>query len=90
VCRPLMKQHAADEKQTDRPAADGTRSVPAAGNEFACQAAEAQPGYLREFVQFMMHSKKWWLAPIIVILLLVGLLLILGGTAAAPFIYTLF
>ena len=35
-------------------------------------------------------NKKWWLLPILCMLLLVGCLLILGGTAAAPFIYTLF
>lgn len=39
---------------------------------------------------FLKHNKKWWLTPIILVLLLLGVLLILGGTAAAPFIYTLF
>ena len=39
---------------------------------------------------FLKHNKKWWLTPIILVLLLFGVLLILGGTAAAPFIYTLF
>jgi hypothetical protein len=36
------------------------------------------------------QSKKWWLLPILLALLLVSLLMVLGGTAAAPFIYTLF
>jgi len=45
---------------------------------------------LQELWEFIMHSKKYWLIPIILILLLLGFLLILGGTAAAPFIYTLF
>ncbi|MAE66217.1 MAG: hypothetical protein CMJ18_18255 [Phycisphaeraceae bacterium] len=45
---------------------------------------------MREFWDFLAYNKKWWLAPIIVTLLLVGLFVILGGTAAAPFIYTLF
>jgi len=53
--------------------------------------AEQQPvGLIREFWDFLKHSKKWWLTPIILVLLLFGALLILGGTAAAPFIYTLF
>jgi hypothetical protein len=59
-------------------------------SDFARQAQQARPGIVREFVDFLLHNKKWWLAPIIVVLLLVGVLIILGGTAAAPFIYTLF
>ena len=45
---------------------------------------------LAEFWGFLKHNKKWWLAPIIVVLLLFGVLSLLSGTAAAPFIYTLF
>jgi hypothetical protein len=36
------------------------------------------------------HNKKFWLIPLLVALLLVGVVVMLGGTAAAPFIYTLF
>jgi hypothetical protein len=36
------------------------------------------------------HNKKWWLLPIFCLLLLISVLLLLSGTAAAPFIYTLF
>jgi len=43
-----------------------------------------------EFVEFLGENKKWWLAPIIVSILLLGALVLMGGTAAAPFIYTLF
>jgi hypothetical protein len=57
---------------------------------FEAQAEEAQVGIVGEFVAFLRHNKKWWLTPIIVVLLLVGILAVLGGTAAAPFIYTLF
>ena len=39
---------------------------------------------------FLKTNKKWWLTPIILVLLVVGLLVFLGGSAAAPFIYTLF
>jgi hypothetical protein len=45
---------------------------------------------VREGWDFLNATKKWWLLPILVVLLAVGLLIILGGTAAAPFIYTLF
>ena len=58
--------------------------------DFARQAAEPRPGVVRELVAFIRENKKWWLTPIIVVLLLFGVLLVLGGTAAAPFIYTLF
>jgi hypothetical protein len=36
------------------------------------------------------QTKKWWLLPIVVILTAFALLIALSGTAAAPFIYTLF
>jgi hypothetical protein len=36
------------------------------------------------------QRKKYWLAPIVVALLLLGILVFLSGSAAAPFIYTLF
>jgi len=38
----------------------------------------------------MRQNKKWWLLPIVVVMLGFGLLVFLSGTAAAPFIYTLF
>jgi hypothetical protein len=52
--------------------------------------AEGQGNIVSEFWFFLSHNKKWWLLPIIVILLGFGLLVALSGTAAAPFIYTLF
>ena len=58
--------------------------------KFARAAEEGQQGFLGELWQFITHNKKWWLTPIIIILLAFGLLIALGGTAAAPFIYTLF
>lgn len=45
---------------------------------------------LREFFGFLSHNKKWWLAPILLVLAALAALIFLGGTAAAPFIYTLF
>ena len=56
------------------------------------QAAAEQPrgGFAGELWTFMKENKKWWLLPILMILLLFGVLVLLSGTAAAPFIYTLF
>jgi len=60
-------------------------------DDFAAQAAEpGRSSLAREFVEFLGENKKWWLAPILVSVLLLGGLVLLGGTAAAPFIYTLF
>ena len=47
-------------------------------------------GFLRELWAFLRENKKWWLMPMILVLLALGLLIALSGTAAAPFIYTLF
>ena len=47
--------------------------------------------FLREFLLFLRHRKKYWLIPLISILLLFSLLIVLTqGTALAPFIYTIF
>ena len=58
--------------------------------EFNRQIMQPQRGIVGEFVDFLLHNKKWWLTPIILVLLLVGLLVAVGGTGVAPFIYTLF
>lgn len=68
--------------------AQGT-GMPARG-EFAREASSKQLGLVAEMWQFIRQNEKWWLTPIIVVLLAFGLLIALGGTAAAPFIYTLF
>jgi hypothetical protein len=57
-------------------------------NEF--EKAGAEEGFLREFWHFLAHNKKWWLVPILLLLLLFGVLVMLSGSAAAPFIYSLF
>ena len=51
---------------------------------------EQRSGFVAEFLYFLKTSKKWWLLPIVVVLVLFGVLVFLSGTAAAPFIYTLF
>jgi hypothetical protein len=59
-------------------------------SRFEKSATTKSVGVLGEFLDFLMHNKKWWLTPIIFILLLLGVLVVLGGTAVGPFIYTLF
>lgn len=46
---------------------------------------------IRELWAFLRHRKKLWMIPVVIVLLVFGTLLILAqGSAAAPFIYTLF
>lgn len=58
--------------------------------DFMAHSTDERTGLVGEFVDFLKENKKWWLAPIIISILGLGLLVLLGGTAAAPFIYTLF
>jgi hypothetical protein len=64
------------------------RQTPSAFEDIA--ARPHRPNLLGELWGFLAHTKKWWLLPVLVVLLLLGLLMALSGTAAAPFIYTLF
>ena len=57
---------------------------------FQDAGAKARKGIVTEFWGFLKHNKKWWLLPILLAFALVGVLLVVGGSAAAPFIYTLF
>lgn len=60
-------------------------------SEFEQAASEEQGGSLvGEIWHLLKNNKKWWLLPILVMLLMIGLLVLLSGSAAAPFIYTLF
>lgn len=59
-------------------------------DDFAAQAGGDRESLVGEFTAFLKENKKWWLAPIVIAILGLGLLVLLGGTAAAPFIYTLF
>ncbi len=58
--------------------------------EFEKAALTRRGNIVSEFWAFLRFNKKWWLGPIVLVLLMVALLVMLGGTAAAPFIYTLF
>jgi uncharacterized protein DUF5989 len=49
-----------------------------------------QRSVVAEFLHFLRNNKKWWLLPIVIVVLLFGVLVFLSGTAAAPFIYTIF
>jgi len=59
-------------------------------NEFEQANQQEQAGIVKEFIAFLSENKKFWMIPLLLALLAIGALLILGGTAAAPFIYTLF
>ncbi len=59
-------------------------------NQFEEASQRGGHNIASEFWQFLRQSKKWWLLPIVVVILLFGVLVFLSGTAAAPFIYTLF
>jgi hypothetical protein len=60
------------------------------GEDFAAEASGERVGLVAEFWSFLVQNKKWWLAPIVIATLALGGLVVLGGSAAAPFIYTLF
>ena len=59
-------------------------------NDFESAAAQGRRGFAGEFLGLLRRTGKWWLLPIVLAILVVGGLVILGGSAAAPFIYTLF
>ncbi len=59
-------------------------------DDLAAQARQKRSGLASEFLAFLRDNKKWWLAPILLTIAGLGLVVMLSGTAAAPFIYTLF
>jgi hypothetical protein len=61
-----------------------------ARNRLEQHARSARTSLAAELVAFLRDNKKWWLAPILIVTLGLGALILLGGSAAAPFIYTLF
>ena len=74
----------------DVSSADDSAQAGSSNSDFASQAAGERTSLAGEFTDFLKENKKWWLAPIVIAILGLGLLVLLGGTAAAPFIYTLF
>jgi hypothetical protein len=59
-------------------------------NRFEAAGQRKQAGIFGEVFQMLKQNKKYWLIPILLVLLALGALVLLSGTAAAPFIYTLF
>lgn len=51
---------------------------------------QSKKSFSQEVWGFLRHNKKWWLLPILVMLFMLSILMVLSGSAAAPFIYTLF
>jgi hypothetical protein len=54
------------------------------------KAAGENASLLGDTLAFLRENKKWWILPIAAILALISAVVLFGGTAAAPFIYTLF
>jgi hypothetical protein len=54
------------------------------------QYSGSQKSAFGEIAEYLLENKKWWMLPILFVLVVFGALMLLGGTAAAPFIYTLF
>ena len=58
--------------------------------DFQQAAQKKRRSLVGELVGFLGETKKYWLVPLLLVLLVLVGLVILGGTAAAPFIYSLF
>lgn len=58
--------------------------------ELKSYAHQKRVGLVGELWSFLKHNKKWWLLPLLTILVGFGALIVLSGTAAGPFIYSLF
>ncbi|HUY89350.1 MAG TPA: DUF5989 family protein [Pirellulales bacterium] len=65
---------------TDEPASELERAA----------RQEQGGGAWRELGAFLWQNKSWWLMPVVLALALLGTLILMAGSAAAPFIYTLF
>ncbi len=49
-----------------------------------------QTSQVDDFLYFFKQSRKWWLLPVVALLAVLGAIAMFSGSAAAPFIYTLF
>lgn len=59
-------------------------------SEFEKAGEKKDSNLVGEFWAMLKQNKKFWLIPLVVGLLFLGLIVLVGGTAAAPFIYSLF
>ncbi|MHC4339551.1 MAG: DUF5989 family protein [Planctomycetota bacterium] len=57
---------------------------------FRDAGTKARRGLVVEFWGFLKQNKTWWVLAVLLAFVVVGALLVVGGSAAAPFIYTLF
>lgn len=63
---------------------------PSSDNDFVKEGERGRRTLAGEVWDFLATNKKWWMLPIVIVFFGFGLLMLVGGTAAAPFIYTLF
>lgn len=61
-----------------------------AGDDFVEQSQSRPPSVFWEFLDFLVHNKKWWLSPIVIVLLVLSFFVMMTNTALGPFIYALF
>lgn len=59
-------------------------------DSFTQESQSRPPSFAVEFLDFLVHNKKWWLAPVMIVLLVFSLFIILTNSAIGPFIYVLF
>ncbi len=59
-------------------------------SDFEAAAQRPAPNVMVEFMDFLLHNKKWWLTPIVLVLLVFSIFIALTSSALAPFIYVLF
>ncbi len=82
--------NSANEPKPEADASTANEPAEAQASQFARQANEAPPGLIAEFIDFLLHNKKWWLTPIILVMALLGMFVFMAQSAAGPFIYSLF
>ena len=79
------------EASTSNSSSDGSLNDGSSQKSAFEQAAQQRaPSVIVEFIDFLLHNKKWWLTPIILVLLVFSVFIALTSSALAPFIYVLF
>lgn len=78
-------KHSSEERPADEERRLSSREIKADESD-----VEENPGILREFFEFLREEKKWWIAPLLVALAVMAVIAALAGSAAAPFIYSLY
>jgi hypothetical protein len=73
-----------------KPVEDGAIEQPSAEAAEDFEALGSEQGLIAEFWEFLLENKKFWMIPIMLVMIVLGVLIAAGGTAAAPFIYSLF